>query len=86
MCVFVCMCVCLHIAYHTLSFKCYIFLLQIFDAFVVIGAFSMEVVFTVMGTEVVWEDAATFVIILRLWRVFTVCNSKFNSNSSMGSE
>ncbi|XP_041367688.1 uncharacterized protein LOC121382218 isoform X2 [Gigantopelta aegis] len=47
---------------------------QVFDAFVVIGAFSLEVVFTVIGQEVVWEEAATFVVLLRLWRVFTVCN------------
>lgn len=43
--------------------------LELFDAFVVISAFAIEILFSVMRAKKAWKGFA-FIIVLRLWRVF----------------
>lgn len=51
--------------------------LQVADALIVLGTFALEVVFTVEQEELPLLEAATFIVILRLWRVPSTCNSKY---------
>ncbi|XP_071101949.1 uncharacterized protein [Haliotis cracherodii] len=47
---------------------------QVADALIVLGTFALEVVFTVEQEELPLLEAATFIVILRLWRVPSTCN------------
>ncbi|XP_046559227.1 uncharacterized protein LOC124268218 isoform X3 [Haliotis rubra] len=47
---------------------------QVADALIVLGTFALEVVFTVEQEELPVLEAATFIVILRLWRVPSTCN------------
>ncbi|KAL9971264.1 hypothetical protein ACROYT_G023770 [Oculina patagonica] len=45
--------------------------LELFDAFVVISAFTIEIVLSVMRAKKAWKGFA-FIIVLRLWRILRV--------------
>ena len=50
--------------------------LQIFDAFVVIISFTLDVTFTFVSVSSAASDAAGLMVLLRLWRVTRIINGE----------